>query len=445
MTGLRCPNCGFYNLSVRAKCARCGKPLPELTAEQKEIPFDEASESGEVSIISPSEEAKKVETSDKKVQEVKGSDEEGASVRWEIPKPEASSLLRDEKFPSRKPLESTESGVKTKPSLEPEIMVQVEESRDTQSGSILEAEIISSSQELSPADTASKEDKISLEKISEQGIESRVGSVLTGEVILDRTQDSGTSSREKSSEPELPSFDESVATKVEISAELGELSSFFQGIKKKPEVQESEAGDDMSQVRLKEEAGTEESLSQIGIVKEETSGPSFKPDFDKPLFSQFGEESEEKQAIESSESAVSAPSVPGRTRFLLGGVIDLLVYLLIGFLFILAGEWASGSRFWVLRSSEGFWSIIGLILLALLSVIWFYQVFFLSVLGQTLGGLVFRLEVLDFSGNRPRVLRAALRALVYLLCLVPLGLGFVPAILGNSLPDKIARTRLVRW
>ena len=52
MTGLRCPNCGFYNLSARAKCARCGKALPEVPPDQKNIfPEDEASGSGSMSAI----------------------------------------------------------------------------------------------------------------------------------------------------------------------------------------------------------------------------------------------------------------------------------------------------------------------------------------------------------------------------------------------------------
>ena len=42
MTGLRCPNCGFYNLSARTKCARCGKPLPDITEQpQSQNLFEE--------------------------------------------------------------------------------------------------------------------------------------------------------------------------------------------------------------------------------------------------------------------------------------------------------------------------------------------------------------------------------------------------------------------
>ncbi len=78
-----------------------------------------------------------------------------------------------------------------------------------------------------------------------------------------------------------------------------------------------------------------------------------------------------------------------------------------------------------------------------------YLVLFTAAVGQTLGKMAFGLRVLaadDETGRPPGVGQAALRALASVLSFVPLGLGYLPALVGHdrrAFHDRLAGTRVV--
>ena len=274
MTGLRCPNCGFYNLSARAKCARCGKSLPELPPDQRNsFPEDEASASG-------------------------------SAITGEV-------ITQTTRVSPEVPGEAPAAPAKE---LEPEAV------NGSETGAVLEPE---------PAPAAEAQDLPEPEILPEpepapeEPLVSQDATVPTEYVT------------------EVPSFDQSGSSKLEADREAGDLSSFFKDVKQKPEPVREEPAGEGSEVQVGVEE-SEESLSRIGLAKEEAGTPSFKPDFNKPLFPDFGEGSGEKGDLESSESAVSAPTQAGKARIFFGGLMDLLVYLAIAAALVLAGQWASG-------------------------------------------------------------------------------------------------------
>lgn len=348
MTGMRCPNCGFYNLSARSKCARCGKPLPELDSGSENL-FDQ--ETGE----------------------------------------------------------QTSEG----------------------SGSIKEAEIVSTSE--ARMDTEPKEFEPEL---------------TAGEKAPPKPAPEVPSFDESKSVKELPSFDDSAVSKMSAESELGALSQFFKSVKKKvePEVSRepveeiSFAGEKSKEEPVSEEA----SLSQIEIKPEPSTGSDFKPGFEEPLFPEFGASVSKAEKSES-ESAISSPFEPSLVRIILAGLIDFIFYLIISSGFIFMGKWASGLDFSSLSNSEIFHLFLIPIGIMVAMVIWLYQVFFLAVLGQTPGGMVLGIEVVDQKSMRMSLGKAWLRAIIYIICLIPLGIGFLPSLWGRSWLDKIARTKLVSW
>jgi len=348
MTGMRCPNCGFYNLSARSKCARCGKPLPEL-------------ESGAENLF------------DQKLGEETG---EG-------------------------------------------------------SGSIKEAEIVSTSS--ARMDTEPKEFEPEL---------------TAGGKEPPKPVPEVPSFDESKSVKELPSFDDSAVSKLSAESELGALSQFFKSVKKKvepevikePKEEINFAGEQSKQEPVSEEA----SLSQIEIKAEASTGSDFKPGFEEPLFPEFGASVSKAEKSET-ESAVSSPFEPTWGRRAMAGLIDFIIYLIISLGFIFIGKWASGLDF----SSLSNWEIFRLFLIPIgimvVLVIWFYQVFFLAVLGQTPGGMVLGIEVVDQKSMKMSLGKAWLRAILYIICLLPLGMGFLPSLWGRSWLDKIVKTKLVSW
>ena len=78
-----------------------------------------------------------------------------------------------------------------------------------------------------------------------------------------------------------------------------------------------------------------------------------------------------------------------------------------------------------------------------------YVVLFTATVGQTLGKMAFGLRVIDAAddtGGPPGVGQTALRALASVLSLAPLGLGYLPALLGGdrrAFHDRLTDTRVV--
>jgi len=79
-----------------------------------------------------------------------------------------------------------------------------------------------------------------------------------------------------------------------------------------------------------------------------------------------------------------------------------------------------------------------------------YLIAFTASVGQTLGKMAFGIRVIDSRepgvGRLPGAGQAALRALASVLSIAPLGLGYLPALLGpdgRALHDRLADTRVV--
>ena len=413
MTGLRCPNCGFYNLSARSKCARCGKALPEISEQPStkslfEEEQDKATGSGSIP-KAPSAPAAKIAA-------------EPGVASGSMPKISAPPPAAPQKGEAGA---GTGSGAIPKAATGP----------DTFSGSVITAEVVET--------TAGNKQAPKVEPRPEPA--AKMPAV-----------------------PEVPSFDDSAASKVGTEAELGELSEFFKDAKQKPaakapapkpaspkparpappapareEPLEFQDQEPAAASASREEPGarSEDSMSRIKIKSTtETSHPSeFNPDFAEPVFPDFsasGSDASKSKSV----SEVSRPLAAKGSSITLAGVIDLAVYGAIAAIFSLAGLWASATG--ISRPGADFIIPLAIVLLV---VVWFYQVFFISVLGQTLGQMLAGIQVLDKAGNRIPLGRASLRAFVYILCLLPLGLGFIPSLLGSSLPDMAGQTKPVRW
>lgn len=81
-----------------------------------------------------------------------------------------------------------------------------------------------------------------------------------------------------------------------------------------------------------------------------------------------------------------------------------------------------------------------------LLVVALYFVGFWSVTGQTPGMRLMRLRVVTGAGEAPSVSRALVRVVGLILAIIPLGAGFVPALLDRrrrALPDFLAATTVV--
>ncbi len=238
--------------------------------------------------------------------------------------------------------------------------------------------------------------------------------------------------------PEFPSFDDSAQSRMGTETELSELSKFF----KEETTSQKEIGEQSELTIPPEPAGEEESLSRIEIDSPSTSSASdFEPDFAKPIFPDFSAEEEPA----TSESAVSEPRSPSRRQIIFSGLADFGIYLLIYFLLVIAGKWALGLSFAQAPLGELALRFYLPLYLLLLVFVWFYQFSFISTLNQTIGGMVFNVEVLTKDAKSPPPLRAGLRALIYVICFAPLGLGMLPAIFGKSIPDKLSGTKTISW
>jgi uncharacterized RDD family membrane protein YckC len=84
-------------------------------------------------------------------------------------------------------------------------------------------------------------------------------------------------------------------------------------------------------------------------------------------------------------------------------------------------------------------------LVALVFILLYYSLF-LTLLGQTPGKLLLGVRVLTVDGHRVSFGRAVLRTFAYIICMVPLFLGFIWVLIDDQRQgwhDKIARTYVV--
>ena len=259
----------------------------------------------------------------------------------------------------------------------------------------------------------------------------------------------------KPATPEVPSFDDSAASKVGTEAELGELSEFFKDAKKKPaapsrlrqslllllpqgqpdrllrrlrrqnrcsgrktcqagrspassagaagpiDFSTDESSGSASASRSGKVETAEDSVSQIKIKSVDTSHPSeFNPNFKQPVFPDFGSGSSGEVEKSESDSAISRPLEADKSRIIIGGIADLVIYALIAALFVATGSLAGATTF---KAGASFIFPLAIVILA---VVWFYQVFFIAVLGQTPGQMIAGIEVLDKSGHRISIAKA---------------------------------------
>ena len=126
--------------------------------------------------------------------------------------------------------------------------------------------------------------------------------------------------------------------------------------------------------------------------------------------------------------------VAGFWRRAAQGFVDAAVVLPVAFLLswiagklsglVLPAARSPGIDYWLdlaLAGEPALWG--GLLLGATIVVLYF--LIFQAIAGRTLGMRLLKVRVVDVYGATPSLLRAAVRALAYLVCLATLGLGFV--------------------
>lgn len=511
MTGLRCSNCGFYNLSARSKCARCGKPLPVIDGESKPEPLLEIQEDNTGAGSLPAAEPVTATGSGSAiVAELISESEDLPEVVPEIPEAQAAKPEAEE-FDLAK-LTEEEPGLKPK---EMSPVPEVPSFDDSAAGKIgTEAELGELSQFFKDAkrkapgpDTAPPPAKTAPGPEVKPAPQPAAAPASAVKPAPPKVEVKPAPVAAPASKPEVKP-----APAPQASAPIPEPKPFVPPPTGKPEEQPAvppptgpanpipvaikgwpkeppaaetrplfkpipveDSGESWPEVKAEPGSsggfsvgeasasrpaageGSEASVSQITVKPAESSSASeFNPNFSdqdnrfKQMLSDLDTEVKRRRSQQPgpetspSDSAVTRPAAAGFLKLILAGTIDLLIYFGIAVSFGLAGKWAGA----VSLSGAAPKEIAGFVFpvaVAVLLVVWFYQVFFLSVLGQTPGGMVAGIEVLDKSDHRPGISKAGVRSLVYLLCLVPAGLGFIPTLLGASIPDKFSDTRLVHW
>lgn len=154
---------------------------------------------------------------------------------------------------------------------------------------------------------------------------------------------------------------------------------------------------------------------------------------------------EEKDVVESAPVQI-VPAPPGRR--LLAAVIDALIVNGINL----------GILYFTLKLCDLPLSVPGLLQIPAVPILGFlllidagYFVSFTSVVGQTIGKMATGLRVVRVNeagedGNQPNVGFSTLRTAAYGASILPLGLGFLPALVGKdrrALHDRLAETRVV--
>lgn len=324
---IKCPFCGFFNLSNRSECVKCRKPL---NFEQKAEPTSSGAFGEDDSLLN---------------------------------------------------LAYDESSSK-------------DEARDFEPK---EAELTDESEAIAEADVISST-SVSKEEPQMEITDSEPQQPNTLELNEDSLSHSGTDS------------------------ELREISRFFKEAKEQGQAEK------------------EKSVSEP-IVKSETEEKTdFLPSFETPLFSHI------ETATPADKKLKSFEPLPAKIIFrLLAGLVDFLNYLLIAVFLILSSKWALGLDLLELKGEEFIKLLVLPLSLMMALLIFFYQFFFTILSAKTPGQLLFNLELETIQGQKPNLKASLIRAMIYLLMLVPLGLGFILILFGISPIDRLSQTRVVRW
>ncbi len=235
---------------------------------------------------------------------------------------------------------------------------------------------------------------------------------------------------------ERPVLDEESLTYTGSDAELRDLSRFFKDAKRD---QESSS----EKVMPGDEA--DESISRVEIAPpgpSEESSDSFKPDFSKPLLPGFGEESvsygsagsdatDAEIAVEPAQARKDAIPASLSTRAL-AGAADLLVYALIFSVLYMGAMWAGGLG--RVEFSPMQWLVKVIIPLGMMMIVIFLfsETFFVLTSGQTPGQMIFKIQTADENDVPLHSAQAIIRALIYLVLILPLGLGLLTILLGKD-------------
>jgi uncharacterized RDD family membrane protein YckC len=381
---VECPYCGFINLQEGRECARCRKPLP---GRENQVPEDEHTDSQ--------------------------TDLTGSDTLETVPPPlKTPEEKAEEKFPPGAEAETT-AEKPVIPEAPPAKLPEIPEAKKPEP-------------EMDISDSGDK-----------------------------------------------PLLDEESLTYTGSDAELRELSRFFKEVKR---------GQERSSQQVMPEPETEpdESISRVEIAPPtdlsepgsgEESSDSFKPDFSKPLLPGFGEQSVSYGSILRSSSTATAKdesagseatdaeiagkkaqprkdSIPAPLSFrALAGAADLLVYTLIFSILYLGAIWAG--RLDQVQLSPLQWLVKVIIPLGMMMTVIFLfsETFFALTSGQTPGQMIFKLKTAEENDEPLRFAQALIRALIYLVLLLPLGLGMVTIILGRDhrgAHEQFSRTKTTK-
>jgi uncharacterized RDD family membrane protein YckC len=127
------------------------------------------------------------------------------------------------------------------------------------------------------------------------------------------------------------------------------------------------------------------------------------------------------------------------------GAVDFAVWLCIGAVLFTGARALSG--FAPLHGSAQDWAVLVLLpvvfMSSLLALI--YAGLFSSLSGRTPGMMIFGLKVADSTGARPPAHRAFIRAGLFIMGLLPLGIGLLPLAAGQeSFLDRCSGTTVTR-
>jgi uncharacterized RDD family membrane protein YckC len=265
----------------------------------------------------------------------------------------------------------------------------------------------------------------------------------------------------------VPLFDEQSLTYTGSDAELREISRFFKEAKKKEQEQlESEASlermadvkEETSQSRDQDE--TEASISRVEITPPEDfsearaaeeSSDSFKPDFRSSFLPEFDEDS-----FKGAADVKAAPGMPeARNESLsaaiylraMAGAVDLAIYAIIFTILYMGAAWAAhldDASFTMIQ-----WLVKVLIPLAMIMIVIFLfsETFFALTSGQTPGQMMFNLKTQAQHEKPLSFSQALIFALIYLILMLPLGLGLITIILGQEnrgAHEQLSGTKIIK-